>query len=144
MNSSLAFTVMKLLCLVRNNWQSENNAGRCHYVLSLTLLLLGVCRISCDVLLLQVETYKEGQRILERQRFQFPTTWLYSDNVEGEWGAFSEIIRRKDASIQTQVASLQMKIVTEDKVVENKTTDLLSEWDKEKPVEVGGQKIVCS
>lgn len=65
---------------------------------------------------------------------------MYSDNVEGEWGAFSEIIRRKDASIQTQVASLQMKIVTEDKVVENKTTDLLSEWDKEKPVEVGGQR----
>ena len=73
---------------------------------------------------------------MERQRFQFPTSWLYSDNIEGEWGAFSEIIKRKDASIQTQVASLQLKIVTEDKVVENKTTDMLSEWEKEKPVEV--------
>lgn len=73
---------------------------------------------------------------MERQRFQFPTSWLYSDNIEGEWGAFSEIIKRKDSSIQTQVASLQLKIVTEDKVVENKTTDMLSEWEKEKPVEV--------
>ena len=80
--------------------------------------------------------YKEGQRILERQRFQFPSNWLYSDNVDGEWGAFNDIMRRKDASIQTQVASLQMKIVSEDKVVENKTVDLLSEWEKEKPVEV--------
>ena len=77
---------------------------------------------------------------MERQRFQFPTTWMYSDNIEGEWGAFSDIIKRKDSSIQTQVASLQMKIVSEDKVVENKTGDLLGEWEKEKPVEVGGVK----
>ena len=52
----------------------------------------------------QVETYKEGQRILERQRFQFPNQWLHVDNIEGEWGAFSEIIKRKDNSIQTQVS----------------------------------------
>ena len=29
-----------------------------------------------------------------------------------------------------------MKIVSEDKVVENRTGELLSEWEKEKPVEV--------
>jgi dynein heavy chain 1 len=51
----------------------------------------------------QVEIYREGQKILERQRFQFPTAWLHADNIEGEWGAFNEIIRRKDSSIQSQV-----------------------------------------
>jgi len=25
----------------------------------------------------QVDMYKEAQRLLERQRFQFPSTWLY-------------------------------------------------------------------
>ncbi|XP_012938795.1 cytoplasmic dynein 1 heavy chain 1 [Aplysia californica] len=82
----------------------------------------------------QVETYKEGQRILERQRFQFPSNWLYIDNIEGEWGAFSDIMKRKDSSIQTRVASLQMKIASEDTLVENKTATLLQEWEKEKPV----------
>lgn len=80
--------------------------------------------------------YKEGQRILERQRFQFPQAWLYSDNIEGEWSAFTDIIKRKDSSIQTQVASLQMKIVSENKIIETKTTDLMVDWEKEKPVEV--------
>ena len=47
--------------------------------------------------------YKEGQRILERQRFTFPPSWLYVDNIEGEWGAFNDILKRKDSSIQTQV-----------------------------------------
>ncbi len=51
----------------------------------------------------QVEVYREGQRLLERQRFQFPTSWLYADNIDGEWGAFSDILQRKDSLIQTQV-----------------------------------------
>lgn len=72
---------------------------------------------------------------MERQRFQFPNSWLYSDNVEGEWGAFNDILRRKETSIQSQLASLQMKVVTEDKLVEAKTTDILAEWEREKPVE---------
>ena len=63
---------------------------------------------------------------------------MYVDNVEGEWGAFNEIMKRKDAAVQAQVGSLQMKIVAEDKVVEQKTTELLQEWEKGKPVQVWG------
>ena len=44
--------------------------------------------------------------MLERNRFQFPTNWLHVDNVEGEWSAFNEIIKRKDAIMQTQVHQL--------------------------------------
>ncbi|XP_050295050.1 dynein heavy chain, cytoplasmic isoform X2 [Anthonomus grandis grandis] len=83
----------------------------------------------------QVEIYREGQKILERQRFQFPTNWLHVENLEGEWGAFNEIIKRKDSSIQTQVSSLQQKIVSEDKAVESRTHDFLGDWEKGKPVE---------
>ena len=54
----------------------------------------------------------------------------------GEWGAFNEIMKRKDGAVQAQVGSLQMKIVAEDKVVEQKTQDLLQEWEREKPVQV--------
>jgi dynein heavy chain 1 len=83
----------------------------------------------------QVNVYREGQRILERQRFQFPTAWLHVDNLDGEWSAFNEIIRRKDNSIQTQVATLQMKIVAEDKAVESRTNDFLIDWEKAKPID---------
>lgn len=64
--------------------------------------------------------YREGQRLLEKHRFQFPPSWLYIDNIEGEWAAFSDIMKRKEGSIQTQVASLQMKIVSEDRAVEQR------------------------
>ncbi|KAI8505359.1 Cytoplasmic dynein 1 heavy chain 1 [Branchiostoma belcheri] len=87
----------------------------------------------------QVDVYQNGQRILEKQRFQFPSSWLYVDNILGEWGAFTEIMKRKDSAIQTQIASLQMKIVEEDHSVETRSTELLSDWEKNKPVE-GGQR----
>ncbi|XP_056446392.1 cytoplasmic dynein 1 heavy chain 1 [Gadus chalcogrammus] len=81
-----------------------------------------------------VDLFRNGQRLLEKQRFQFPPSWLYIDNIEGEWGAFSDIMKRKDTAIQQQVANLQMKIVQEDRAVEGRTTDLLTDWEKAKPV----------
>ncbi|CAH8838540.1 unnamed protein product [Trichobilharzia szidati] len=82
----------------------------------------------------QVEIYRSGQNILYRDRFQFPSNWLDSENLLGEWSAFQEILRRKETSIGSQVASLQMKVVAEDKIVEGKTSELLLSWDKEKPI----------
>ena len=43
--------------------------------------------------------------------------------------------------MQVQVGSLQMKIVQEDKVVEQKTTELLQEWEKGKPVQVSANSL---
>ncbi len=83
----------------------------------------------------QVGSFKEGQRILERQRFQFPSSWLHVDNIDGEWSAFNEIIRRKNSSIQSQVATLQMKIVAEDKLIEQRSTEYINEWERGKPVD---------
>jgi len=67
-----------------------------------------------------VEVFRE---LLERQRFQFPDNWLCEDNIEGKWSAFNEIIKRKNMAIQTQISSLQTKIVVEDKPVEARTAN---------------------
>jgi dynein heavy chain 1 len=36
----------------------------------------------------QVNLYREGQRILERQRFQFPSSWLHVDNIDVIFNSF--------------------------------------------------------
>ena len=89
----------------------------------------------------QVEVFRAGEKILDRQRFQFPSSWVYVDNVEGEWGAFNEIVKRKESSVQTQIGTLQMQIVAEDRSVEQKTTELLQLWEKDKPVQVRGASL---
>ena len=50
-----------------------------------------------------LETCRSGQKLLERQRFQFPQDWLFFDMIQGEWSAFNEILARKDATLQSQI-----------------------------------------
>lgn len=52
------------------------------------------------------DLFRNGQNLLERQRYQFPNGWLYSDNVDGELSSFKEILNRKNNAIQKQVNSL--------------------------------------
>ncbi|KAJ1517337.1 hypothetical protein HMI55_000021, partial [Coelomomyces lativittatus] len=77
--------------------------------------------------------FKSGQRFLERQRFSFPSDWLYLEQIEGEWSAFNDILSRKDQTIQTQLAGLQAKITIQHKTVEQAILDLLQDWDQNKP-----------
>lgn len=51
----------------------------------------------------EIEQFSVGQKTLERQRYSFPHDWLYVDQIQGEWSAFSDILKRKDDSIREQV-----------------------------------------
>ncbi|TDL28876.1 dynein heavy chain protein 1 [Rickenella mellea] len=82
-----------------------------------------------------IELCANGEKTLERFRYQFPEDWLYSDQLRGEWSAYNEILKRKNDSIQEQLAGLQLKIVAEDKIVENKINDILAEWERTRPVQ---------
>ena len=83
-----------------------------------------------------LQLFKGGQKILDRQRFQYPSNWLYADHIESEWSAFNDILKRKDAAMQSQIAHLQVKIMAEDKAVEQRTQESLTEWEKGKPIQV--------
>jgi dynein heavy chain 1 len=50
-----------------------------------------------------LEQFTSGQKTLERQRYAFASDWLYADQIQAEWSAFSDILKRKDDSIKEQV-----------------------------------------
>ncbi|CAK5279895.1 unnamed protein product [Mycena citricolor] len=82
-----------------------------------------------------IELCENGEKTLHRFRYQFPDDWLYSDQLRGEWSAYNEILKRKNDSIQEQLAGLQLKIVAEDKIIENKINDIIQEWEQTRPVQ---------
>jgi dynein heavy chain 1 len=53
----------------------------------------------------EIQQFSGGQKTLERQRYSFPQDWLYVDQIQGEWSAFSDILKRKDDSIKEQVGT---------------------------------------
>lgn len=52
-----------------------------------------------------IDLCANGEKTLERFRFQFPEDWLYSDQLRGEWSAYNEILKRKNDSIQEQLGT---------------------------------------
>jgi dynein heavy chain 1 len=82
-----------------------------------------------------LESLSSGQKILERQRFSFPSNWIYFEQIEGEWGAFNEIFLKKEKLIQDQMPDLQRKIVNQDKVVQLRLAQFLEDWNKSKPTQ---------
>lgn len=50
------------------------------------------------------ETLRLSERSLERQRYSFPDTWIYSEQSSGEWSSFLEIYERKKGLIASELS----------------------------------------
>lgn len=82
----------------------------------------------------EVETFRQGQTALSRQRYAFPSDWLYVERVEHEWAALNEILERKAKLVDDQTDALRAKILAEDKVIAQRITDITHQWNEERPV----------
>ncbi|KAL9102708.1 MAG: hypothetical protein Q9163_002170 [Psora crenata] len=82
----------------------------------------------------EIEIFRQGQTLLTRQRYQFPSDWLFIDQVDHEWTALNEILDRKLKTVNDQTDALRAKILAEDKIVSGKVAELIASWNEEKPI----------
>ncbi|KAF5872560.1 putative dynein heavy chain protein [Botrytis fragariae] len=82
----------------------------------------------------EVETFRQGQTTLVRQRYQFPVDWLGVEQIDSEWTALNEILARKAKIVEDQTDALRAKITAEDRVVGEKIAEITAQWNEEKPV----------
>lgn len=82
----------------------------------------------------EVETFRQGQSTLVRNRYNFPNDWVDVQQVDSTWEALNELLNRKAKIVQDQTDALKAKIVAEDSVVIAKITEIATQWNDEKPV----------
>ncbi|KAI2606831.1 cytoplasmic dynein heavy chain [Hypoxylon fragiforme] len=82
----------------------------------------------------EVETFRQGQSTLLRNRYSFPNDWVDVQQVDSTWEALNELLNRKAKIVQDQTDALKAKIVAEDKVVMDKISEIATQWNDEKPV----------
>ncbi|KAK3294055.1 dynein heavy chain, N-terminal region 1-domain-containing protein [Chaetomium fimeti] len=82
----------------------------------------------------EVETFRQGESTLVRQRYQFQNDWLHVEQVDGAWDALNEALGRKAKIVQDQTDALRAKIIAEDKVILDKINEIALLWNEEKPV----------
>lgn len=82
----------------------------------------------------EIDLFRQGQSTLSRQRYHFPPDWLFVEQIDHEWTALNEILGRKSKVVQDQTDALRAKIIAEDKVISSKMSEVIAQWNEEKPV----------
>ena len=98
------------------------------------ITIVQTCKRQVKVWAPEVETFRQGESTLVRQRYQFPNDWLHAEHVDHMWESLNELLNRKAKIVQDQTDALRAKIIAEDKVVIDKMAEIASQWNEEKPV----------
>jgi dynein heavy chain 1 len=85
-----------------------------------------------------VGNLESSEKLLQKQRYQFPNDWLSVVNVTSSLKDLIQIFDRRVAAMDIQLSLLQSKIREEDKDISVRTDELLSNWEKTRPI-VGGK-----
>jgi len=81
-----------------------------------------------------IEKLVDSERVLKRQRHVFKAEWMESSRVKGQFQQFEQLLGKKSRVMSEQVPLLQSRIIAEDKVSAQRSTELLSEWEEKKPL----------
>jgi len=82
----------------------------------------------------RISLFGQCERVAQRQRFVFPSNWIWNANVQGEWDAFEQIYSRRYKLLEDDLPSMQAKITQEHRSVESKIVEFCGEWTESKPV----------
>ncbi|GAW79183.1 hypothetical protein PGO_021530 [Plasmodium gonderi] len=80
----------------------------------------------CDIL-------KQSEVLLEKQRYMFPSSWVYIDNIIGKLETVKQISSYQIKLVKDYFPYIQSLVLEFDAKVQNSTKVLFEEWNKNKP-----------
>mmetsp|Transcript_12145 Transcript_12145/g.29873 ORF Transcript_12145/g.29873 Transcript_12145/m.29873 type:complete len:4768 (-) Transcript_12145:256-14559(-) len=75
------------------------------------------------------------EKMLERQRYLFPSDWMYSERVVGEFASFQQILKQKLNILESETPDLQKKVTEEDLKITEHLQIFLDDWKTNRPVD---------
>ncbi|KAF5123851.1 Dynein heavy chain, cytoplasmic [Metarhizium anisopliae] len=82
----------------------------------------------------EIDMFRQGQSTLVRQRYHFPNDWLHIEQIDSQWEALKEILEKKSRIMEEQSDAMRANIVAQDKLVNERIAEIISQWNDEKPV----------
>lgn len=81
-----------------------------------------------------VESLRASERLLERQRFAFPTDWLWIDKVEGELETLQQLLRHQVLLVEQNREQIVDMVKRFNERVQYRLKELYSDWMTQRPV----------
>ena len=82
----------------------------------------------------ELDSLRESEKLLKRQRFAFGSDWVESSVVKGLHDSLLQILERRSRSMEQQIPILQTRVNAEDKKATKEMTALLESWENDKPL----------
>jgi dynein heavy chain 1 len=82
----------------------------------------------------EIESLKESEKVLKRQRFAFHSDWMETSVVKGLYDSLLQILERRSRSMEQQIPLLQARVSAEDRSASKQLTELLEKWEQDKPL----------
>lgn len=80
-----------------------------------------------------MDKYKNGKKILDKQRFHYPSDFCNIDQLESEWSKLKQILSKKSKAMKEQIPAIQARILAEEKVILEKVREIETIWNAKKP-----------
>lgn len=78
----------------------------------------------------EVEKFDSSGKLLERQRYKYPSDWLEIDKVMQEWSSFKQIFKRKAEQLDNEIPRLQDKVRADEKNLNEKIKEIEQQWNR--------------
>jgi dynein heavy chain 1 len=82
----------------------------------------------------EVEALNSSEKLLKRQRYAFHSEWMETSIVKGLNDSLLQILERRSRTMEQQVPLLQARVTAEDKAASKKMTEMITNWEKDKPL----------
>ena len=82
----------------------------------------------------EVEALNSSEKLLKRQRYAFHSEWMETSIVKGLNDSLVQILERRSRTMEQQVPLLQARVTAEDKAASKKMTEMITNWEKDKPL----------
>lgn len=83
----------------------------------------------------EVQSHIDSERLLKRQRHTFRSDWMEGTRLTGQYQNLEQILEKRSHTMEEQIPLLQSRVVAEDKMCWQRTSDLLSDWEEGKPLQ---------
>ena len=77
---------------------------------------------------------ESSEKLLQKQRFQFPPDWLPVSNLLGVLADLAQLLDRRNTAMASQLSSLQQKVREEDAIAAERGNETIAQWERDKPV----------
>jgi dynein heavy chain 1 len=81
-----------------------------------------------------IEHLVSSEKLLKKQRYAFHSDWLETSVVSGLYESLLQILERRARSMEQQIPVLQARVSAEDKTAAKQLSELLAQWEQEKPL----------